>query len=156
MNRNVLFAMGLTLLAPAALAQTAAMLDPGSADQVIQRQEMLDRQMQSAARNMEEGQRRSWLNAIANLAKLHIKLAEAWQGMGMSPQDAKAVANAYNPNLAARLHHESLGGKSDEQVAEVLQAAIRQKHYLVADDLLIDYERSRLKMGTNQTTDVSR
>jgi hypothetical protein len=35
MNRNVLFAMGLILLAPAAWAQTAAKLDPGSASQVI-------------------------------------------------------------------------------------------------------------------------
>jgi hypothetical protein len=72
---------------------------------------------------MEEGQRRSWLNSMANLAKLRIKLAEAWQGMGMSPQGAKVVANAYEPNLAAHMHHESLRGKSDEEVAEMLQSA---------------------------------
>lgn len=149
MNRNFLFAMGLTLLAPAASAQMAAKLDPGSTGQVIQRQEMLDREMQNAARDMEEGQRRSWLDSIANLAKLRIKLAEAWQGMGMSPQGAKVVANAYDPNLAARMHHESLRGKSDEEVAEMLQSAIRQKHYLSADQLLIDYERNRLRIATN-------
>ena len=149
MNRNFLFAMGLTLLAPTAFAQMAAKLDPGSASQVIQRQEMLDREMQNAARDMEEGQRRSWLDSMANLAKLRIKLAEAWQGMGMSPQGAKVVADAYDPNLAARMHHESLRGKSDEEVAEMLQSAIRQKHYLSANQLLIDYERNRLRIGTN-------
>lgn len=149
MNRNFLFAMGLTLLAPAASAQMAAKLDPGSTGQVIQRQEMLERQMQNSARDMEEGQRRSWLDSMANLAKLRIKLAEAWQGMGMSPQGAKVVANAYDPNLAARMHHESLRGKSDEEVAGMLQSAIRQKHYLSANQLLIDYERNRLRIGTN-------
>ncbi|MGY3041743.1 hypothetical protein ACVWWQ_003376 [Rhodanobacter sp. TND4EL1] len=161
MNRSFLFAvgliaMGLTLFAPAASAQMAANLDPGSASQVIQRQEMLNREMQNAARAMEEGQRRSWLNSMANLAKLRIKLAEAWQDMGMSAQDAKVVADAYDPNLVVGLHHESLRGKSDGEVAEMLQSAIRQKRYLSANQLLIDYEQNRLRIGTNQTTDVSR
>ena len=150
MNRNFLFALGLlTLLVPAAFAQMAAKLDPGSANQVTQRQEMLDTEAQNAVRDMEGRERQSWLNSIANLAKLRIKLAEAWQGMGMSPQGAKVVADAYDPNLAARMHHESLRGKSDEEVAEMLQSAIRQKHYLSANQLLIDYERNRLRIGTN-------
>jgi hypothetical protein len=149
MRRNFLFAMGLTLLVPGAFAQMAAKLDPGSAGQVIQGQEMLDRQIQDTTRDMEEGQRRSWLNSMANLAKLRIKLAEAWQGMGMSPQGAKVVANAYEPNLAAHMHHESLRGKSDEEVAGMLQSAIRQKHYLSANQLLIDFERNRLRIGRN-------
>jgi hypothetical protein len=156
MNRIVFFAMGLTLLAPAALAQTAARLDPGSAAQVIQNQEMQNRQMQNAMRNMEEAQRRSWLNAMANLAKLRVKLAEAWQGMGMSPQDAKAIANAYDPNLAARVRRDSLRGKSDEEVADMLQSAIRQKRYFDADQVLIDYERNRVRMGATRTAEVSR
>ena len=150
MNRNFLFALGLlTLLVPAAFAQMAAKLDPGSANQVTQRQGMLDMEAQNAVRDMEGRERQSWLNSIANLAKLRIKLAEAWQGMGMSPQGAKVVADAYDPNLAARMHHESLRGKSDEEVAEMLQSAIRQKHYLSANQLLIDYERNRLRIGTN-------
>jgi hypothetical protein len=37
-------------------------------------------------------------------------------------------------------------GKSDEEVAEMLQSAIRQERYLEADQLLIDYERNRLRM----------
>jgi hypothetical protein len=156
MNRIVFFAMGLTLFAPAALAQTAARLDPGSAAQVIQNQEMQNREMQNVVRNMEEAQRRAWLNAMANLSKLRAKLAEVWQGIGMSPRDANMVANAYDSNLTARMHRDSLRGKSDEEVAEMLQSAIRQKRYLDADQLLIDYERNRFRTGANHTAEVSR
>ena len=37
MNRSFLFALGLALIAPATLAQTAGKLDPGSEEQVVQR-----------------------------------------------------------------------------------------------------------------------
>jgi hypothetical protein len=156
MNRNVLFAMGLTLLAPAAWAQTAAKQDPGSASQVIRNQEREHREMQNATRYMEEAERRSWLKSAANLAKLRVKLAEAWQSLGLSPQGANLAAKAYDPNLAARMHHDLTRGKSDEEVAQMLQSAIRQKRYLEADQLLIDYERNRLRLGANHTADVSR
>lgn len=148
MNRNLLFALGLTLLAPTAFAQTAGKLDPG-ADQAMRRQEMLNREAQNTAHAMEQGERQSWLNSMANLAKLRTKLAEAWQGMGMSPQGAKLVADAYDPILAVRVHHASLRGKSDKEVAEMLQSAIKQKHYLSANQLLIDYQRNRLGMAPN-------
>jgi len=146
MNRSFLFALGLTVLAPTAFAQMAAKLDPGSAEQVIRHQDALDRQAQNVARDLEQGERQSWLNSMANLAKLRTKLAEAWHDMGMSPQGAKVVADAYAPNLAMRMHHESLRGKSDQEVAEMLQAAIKQKNYLSANVLLIDYQRNRLGM----------
>ena len=156
MNRNVLFAMGLTLLAPAAWAQTAARLDPGSSAQVIRNQAMQSRAMQSAALSMEEAERRSWLRDMANLGKLRVKLAEAWRSLGLSPDGAELVANAYVPNLAARMHRNLLRGKSDEEAAEMMQSAIRQEHYLEADQLLIDYVRNRLRMGANRTADVNR
>ncbi|MGB3747019.1 MAG: hypothetical protein WA961_02370 [Rhodanobacter sp.] len=147
MNRNVLFAMGLTLLAPAAWAQTAAKLDPGSAAQVMRNQERAHREMQNAARYLDEAQRRTWLKSAANLAKLRVKLAEAWQSLGLSPQGADLVAKAYNPDLAARMHRDLARGKSDEEVAAMLQSSIRQKRYLEANQLLIDYERNRLRLG---------
>ncbi|THD07682.1 hypothetical protein B1991_08625 [Rhodanobacter lindaniclasticus] len=112
--------------------------------------------MQNAMRYMEEAERRSWLKSAANLAKLRVKLAEAWQSLGLSPQGANLVAKAYDPNLAARMHRDLARGKSDEEVAEMLQSAIRQKRYLEADQLLIDYERNRLRMGANHTAEVSR
>ncbi|SEJ00298.1 hypothetical protein SAMN04487997_2159 [Frateuria terrea] len=147
--------MGLTLLAPAAFAQTAGKLDPGSESQVAQQQQMWDRQLQSAAHNTEQAERQAWLRSLANLAKLRIKLAEAWQDMGMTRQGAKLVADAYDPEVAARMHHEPLRGKSDQEVAAMLQAAIREEHFLTADQLLIDYQRNKLNLGANQAPAVN-
>ena len=146
MNRSFLLAMGLVLVAPAALAQTAQLLD-SEADQARRHQEMMNRELQNARQAMEQGERQAWFNSIANMAKLRIKLAEAWQNMGMSPQGAKLVADAYDPEWAMRIHHEPLRGKSDEEVAGMLQSALRQQHYLVANQLLIDYQRDKLRLG---------
>lgn len=43
--------------------------------------------------------RRSHVNALVDLAKSHDKLAQAWQNRHLSSQVARAVANAYQPNL---------------------------------------------------------
>jgi hypothetical protein len=150
MNKGLLVAVGLALLAPAAFAQTAGKLDPGSRDEVMRHQQMEYRQVLNATRAIDHGERQAWLNSLANLDKLRTKLAEAWQSMGMSPQGATIVANAYDPNLATRTHHTSLRGKSDEEVAQMIQSAIMQKNYLAADQLLIDYERTMLRIGDAQ------
>lgn len=155
MNRSFLFVLGLTLLAPAAFAQTAGKLDPGSEEQVEQRQATLDRQVRNASHDLDRGERQSWLRSMTNLAKLRIKLAEAWQGMGMSPQKAKLVADAYDPTLAASMHRTSLRGKSDQEIAGMLQDAIKQQHYLSANQLLIDYQRNKLRLDPNQIAGVN-
>lgn len=154
MNRTFLFAMALVLVAPAALAQHQQQ-DPAG-DMMRRHQQLENRQSQNTARDFERGDHQAWLNSMANLAKLRAKLAEAWQGMGMSPQGAKLVADAYDPNLAARIHHASLRGKSDQDIAAMLQSALKQKHYLDANQLLIDYQRQKLKMGANPAPDVNR
>lgn len=156
MKSRFLLAVGLALLAPVAFAQMAAKLDPGSESQVAQREQQMYRQAQDAARNLERADRQSWLNSMANLTKLRIKLAEAWQGMGMSPQGAKMLADAYDPNLTADMHHASMRGKSDQEVAAMLQSAIKEKHYSNANQLLIDYERNKLNIGADSLTDVNR
>lgn len=155
MNRSFLLAMGLAAVVPAAFAQTAAQLDPGSAEQVARSQELSARQAQNVAHNLEQGERQSWLNAMANLAKLRLKLAEAWQGMGVSPEGAKVIADAYDPNVAAGMHHASLRGKSDQEVAQMLQSSVKEKKFMIADQLLIDYQRQKLRMGTSQIADVN-
>jgi hypothetical protein len=65
----------------------------------------------------------------------------------MSPQAAQAVANTYQPELAQSVHHEPLRGKSSEDVAAMLQAALAKKDYMLANQTLIDYERERSHMG---------
>jgi hypothetical protein len=91
------------------------------------------------------GNHRAWLKSMAHLTELRAKLAESWRGMGMPPQAAKMVADAYNPEKALRIRQVSLHGKSDQEIAQMMQAALKEKHYLEADQLLIDYQRQKLK-----------
>lgn len=139
MNRYFLFAAVLALIASAASAQD-----------MMRRAEMGMHQAQELDYARDN---RALLNA-ANLPKLRAKLAEAWQGMGMSPQGAKLVADAYDPKQAARRPPTSLHGKSDQEVAQLMQAALKEKRYLDADQLLIDYQRAKLDQGTAATPDT--
>jgi hypothetical protein len=86
---------------------------------------------------------------MTSTVKLRAKLAEAWQNMGMSPAGAKTVADAYDPELAAHMHHVSLRGKSDQEVAQLLQSALKDKRYMNADQLLIDYQRQKLSLASS-------
>ena len=74
MNRSFLLAMGLVLVAPAAFAQTAQLLD-SEADQARRHQEMMNRELQNARQAMEQGVRQAWFNSNTNMANLRIKLA---------------------------------------------------------------------------------
>jgi hypothetical protein len=106
------------------------------------------------AREMEAGDRQAWLNSLANQTKLRAKLAEAWQRMGLAPAMAKQVADAYDPELATHMHHTSMRGKSDQEVAGMLQTALSEKHYLIANQLLIDYQRQKLKLAEMSAGDA--
>ncbi|NUR24237.1 hypothetical protein [Frateuria sp.] len=148
MSKPLVFAL-LMLAAPAALAQQQ---NQPSQDQVAEQmmrmhQEQLNRQAQNTATNFARGDHQAWLNSMANLTRLRTKLAEAWQGMGMSPQGAKVVADAYDPEWASHAHHVSLRGKTDQEVAQLMQAALKDKRFLDADQLLIDYQRQKLRLG---------
>jgi len=81
---------------------------------------------------------------IEDLPKIRAHLAETWQRFGMKPDAAKAVASAYvieQPNLAAP---PTIKGKTDQEVASMMQAALSNKQFLLANQLLIQYERRRL------------
>lgn len=155
MNRNLLFAAVLVLAAPVAFAQQQPQRDPMQ-DMMRRQQESNQRQFDNNQREFVRGDHQAWLNSMANLTKLRAKLTEAWQGMGMSPQGAKLVADAYDPNLAARLRHVSLRGKSDQDVAQMMQLALKEKRYLDANQLLIDYQREKLKLGSTASIDEAK
>lgn len=138
----------LALAMTTAFAQQRPEKDP-NADMMRRQQDTYTRQVQNKSSQVADGDRQAWLNSSANLVKLRAKLAEAWQGMGMSPQGAKFVADAYDPTFASHMHHASLRGKSDQEVAQMLQAALKDKHYLAADQLLIDYQREKLRLGSS-------
>lgn len=110
------------------------------------------RAAQNAANAQDRSELQLWVNSLPAQNKLRQKLAEAWQSLGMSPQGAKVVADAYRPEaLSQGVHHVSLHGKSEQEVSAMLQSALSKKNYLLADQLLIDYERSRLSLGAQTT-----
>jgi hypothetical protein len=138
--------VALAMAAPGAFAQhqSRPQLPPGGRAPTMQ--DVYNRQARNA-RDMEVGDRQAWLNSLANQNKLRAKLAEAWQGMGVAPGTAKTIADAYDPEMASQMHHTSMRGKSDQEVAVMLQSALTAKHYLVANQLLIDYQREKLKLA---------
>lgn len=149
MNRACLWFLGAALIAPAAFAQQQQPSQGNTSSSRFQQQQNDARQGRNLARQFERGEDQAWLNATTNVVKLRAKLAEAWQHMGMSPEGAKAVADAYDPEAASHMHHVSLRGKSDQEVAQLLQSALKEKHYLNANQLLIDYQRQKLSLASS-------
>ncbi len=82
---------------------------------------------------------------IQNLPKIREHLAQTWQQFGLKPDAAKAIASTYviqRPGGAAT----SIKGKTDAEVATMMQQALTAKQYLLANQLLIQYERRRLHL----------
>ncbi len=114
-----------------------------------QQQEALTRMYETSAsadRSWETNYDRQNRARIEDLPKIRGHLADAWRHFGMAPDAAKAVASTYvfdQPNLA---DPPSIEGKSDREVASMMQAALNGKQYLRANQLLIQYERRRLHL----------
>lgn len=114
-----------------------------------QQQEALNRMYETNARadqGWETNYDRQNRDRIEDLPKIRQHLADAWRHFGMKPDAAKAVASTYvfdQPNLA---DPPSIKGKSDQEVASMMQAALSAKQYLRANQLLIQYERRRLHL----------
>jgi hypothetical protein len=143
----------IALGSPALYAQNRAQQEQQITQQSAQNvQQNMERMAQQTDARMVQGDHQAWLNSMPNLTKLRSKLAEAWQTLGMSPPAAHAVASAYMPNLAVNLHHAPLRGKSDEEIAAMLQSALAKKDYLMADQLLIDHQREQLLLGEATST----
>lgn len=143
----------IALGSPALYAQNRAQQEQQITQQSAQNvQQNMERMAQQTDARMVQGDHQAWLNSMPNLTKLRSKLAEAWQTLGMSPSAAHVVASAYMPNLAAAIHHAPLRGKSDEEIAAMLQSALAKKDYLMADQLLIDHQREQLLLGEATST----
>jgi len=119
-------------------------------------QQNLNRQRQQTYNSLSRADRQVSINAVVNLNKLRDKLAEAWQTLGLSPQAARTVAGAYQPDFALNSRRASLEGKSDQEIAVLIQSALAKKDYLLADQTLIDYQRKQLQLGMDTTPDGQR
>jgi hypothetical protein len=145
-KRPFLCVLACVLVAPGAFAQQRTRPDPPPGGRTPTLEDVYNRQARNA-REMQSGDRQAWLNSLANQTKLRAKLTEAWQGMGLAPAMAKTIADAYDPQMASRMHHTAMRGKSDQEVAAMLQTALTAKRYLVANQLLIDYQREKLNLA---------
>jgi len=151
-NRPILFVVALgALVSSSVFAQQQPKPQPRSSQ--IQMQQNLGRQSANYVKDLRQGYDQAWRNAMTNQTKLRAKLTEAWIGMGLSPQAAKTVADAYDADFATQAHHTSLRGKSDQEVAAMLQSAVASKRYLIADQLLIDYQRAKLSLAEMSSSD---
>lgn len=99
--------------------------------------------------NMRDNFDRQNRDRIQNLPKIRAKLATAWQHFGMSAGAAKMVADAYTIKVDPSNTNAppSLKGRTDQEIAGMLQEALSKKQYQHADELLIAYERKRLHLA---------
>lgn len=151
MKRQGCFFLVLALLAPAAFAQRQSTPPPNASQ--FQQQQNMRRQDAHNAKYTDLSDRQAARDSLANLTKLRAGLAQAWQHMGLTPVAAQRVADAYDPTLVEQMHHTSLRGKSDDEVAGMLRGALAANHFLVADQLLIDYQRQKLSMSEMKSGD---
>ncbi|WP_159082198.1 hypothetical protein [Rhodanobacter thiooxydans] len=149
MKRLIIVCMVVMLASGAVYARNA--LAQSQSAYNLQQNEM--RSQQSSANALQHNDRQTYVNSLANLTKLRAKLAEAWQTLGMSPQAAQAVANAYQPSLVQNVRHVSLRGKSSQEVAAMLQSALASKDYMLANQTLIEYEKIKTGLGADTSPD---
>lgn len=138
-------------LALLALATTGAAL---AQQQQQSNQSAHDVQMQQAAQgySRSEAAANAWdrsydqrsVKAMADLPKVRAHLTQVWQHFGFSAKDAEMIASAYRVSDADLNRAASLSGKSDEQIASMLQSALKDKKYALADQLMLNYEKKRI------------
>ncbi|MBQ4856000.1 hypothetical protein IMW82_15125 [Rhodanobacter sp. B2A1Ga4] len=150
---TALIALGMPVLH----AQESHAQDPGDLGRLSQSAyDMQQNELRMRANwynDLQHGDRQTSINSLANLTKLREKLAEAWQTLGLSPPVAKAVAAAYQPNFSLNSRRASLLGKSDEEIAALIQSSLAKKDYLLANQTLIDLQTKRMKLGTGASPD---
>ena len=100
-----------------------------------------------------EGNRRTYNDAQARLTALRAQLAEGWQSLGMSKNAAEQVAAGYQENGTLTAHRVSVRGKSDAQIAAMLQSALAKKDYMLANQTLISFQRKKLKQEGHASPD---
>lgn len=96
-------------------------------------------------RAVENENRRTYKDVHARLTALRAQLAAGWQAMGMPKESAEQVAAAYPPNGREPTHHVSVLGKSDAEVATMLQSALAEKDFNRANETLLAFQRKKLE-----------
>lgn len=86
---------------------------------------------------------RQWDSYIKNLNASRQILAKGWQSMGMSKDQAWAIARYYDPSATDMTRHRTADDSDPKKSAEKIQAALDAKNYRLANQLLIRYMKSK-------------
>lgn len=89
----------------------------------------------------------------AKMIALRAKLAEDWQSLGLPKDAAQQLAAAYQPKGKSIAPRTSLQGKSKKEIAAMLQSALAKKDYMLANEMLIEFERKKLHDTTAESSD---
>lgn len=144
MNHRKSCAVMILLLASGAVAARQKMSQPEAVQQLTNQASQ-----QSAFRSgMTFGDRYNdhWQKGMISLPDARKSLAQEWQKLGLTPDQAKLVANTYRGDTNGMVTHPPLEGRSEKEVSQLIQVALVSKHYRAANQLLIDYERLRLNL----------
>ncbi len=101
-------------------------------------------QSEAAANAWDRNYDQRSIKAMADLPKVRAHLTQVWLHFGMTAKDAEMIASAYRVSDADLNRAASLSGKSDEQIASMLQSALKNKNYALADQLMLNYEKRRI------------
>jgi len=144
MNHWKCYATVFLVLASGGVAAQQKMSQPEAMQQLLNQAD----QQAAFARGMTFGDRYNehWHKGMISLPQARKSLAEEWQKLGLSPELAKQVAATYRGDSSGLLSHPPLEGRDEKVVSAMIQQALAAKHYPMANRLLIDYERQRLKL----------
>jgi hypothetical protein len=146
MLRGKVVCLALLVLACAgtALAQQHQPDAAPTHDMQMQQQAQAYSRSEASGNDWERGYDQRSAKAMADLPKVRAHLTDVWQHFGMSAKDAATVASAYRVSDNGLDRASSLIGKSDAEIASMLQSALSAKNYVLADLLMINYERKRI------------
>ncbi|SHM46994.1 hypothetical protein [Rhodanobacter sp. OK091] len=146
MLRGKLVCLALLALAYAgtSLAQQHQPDEAPSHDMQMQQQAQAYSRSEASDNNWEHDYDRRSAKAMSDLPKVRAHLTEVWQHFGMSAKDAATVASAYRVSDNSLDRASSLTGKSDAEIATMLQSALSAKNYALANLLMINYEKKRI------------
>jgi len=144
MFRGKVVCLALLALAAAGTSLAQQQNQQSTHDAQMQQQAQAYSRSEASGNEWERGYDQRSVKAMSDLPKVRAHLTEVWQHFGMSAKDAATVASAYRVGDTNLDRASSLTGKSDAEIASMLQSSLSAKNYVLADLLMINYERKRI------------
>lgn len=144
MNHRKFLAAAVLLLVSGAISAQQRMSQPEANAQLLG--DANNRAAFSRSMTFGDHYNENWKKGMVSLPQARKSLAEEWQKLGLSPEQAKTVAAAFRADTTGMVSHPSLKDRGPKEVSAMIQEALVSKHYRLANQLLIDYERQTLNL----------